>query len=210
MNKKIVIFTVAMVLLLGITIGTTFAYLQSITTSITNTFTFGKVAITLDETKVDLYGKPVTGEGAGRFPTGNQYKLIPEQTYTKDPIVHIDPASESSWLFVKVENGITEYEIQTSTDTHKTIADQMVANGWERLDGVDNVWVYGDKVIGTVLGGDNVDLDIEVFAEFTVAEDAKVEEVKNTDTIVITAYAIQADGLATAAAAWNAFVDASN
>lgn len=200
--KKAALLLCSAVLLVCISIGATVAYLTSQDT-VTNTFTVGNVQITLDEAKVTPDGKPV--DPAERT-DANSYKLLPGHTYTKDPMIHVDAASENCWLFVKVENGIAAIE-----DANKTIAAQMTANGWTLVENTTNIYKYKE----TVSGGAN----IPVFGEFAISnaviggmkpittdgagDDGKLylDEYKNAK-IVITAYAIQADGFSTAEAAW--------
>ena len=177
----------AVLLVMGSVWGTV-AFLKS-SDSVKNTFTVGKVAITLDEAQVNEYGLRV--EGAARVKE-NTYKLIPGHTYTKDPTVHFAPGSEASWLFVKVENGLSEIE----TDT--TIAAQIAANGWAVLEG--NNGIYYKKVAANET---NAAIDYPVFATFIIAGTADVASYENAE-INVTAYAIQADGFDTAAAAWTA------
>ena len=97
-TKKLVIAVVALSLALIAFAGTTLAWLTAESSEVENTFTYGKVALTLDEAKVDEYGDPVTG--AARV-TENQYKLIPGEEYTKDPIVHVTEESEEFGILLK-------------------------------------------------------------------------------------------------------------
>ena len=187
--KKTLTVIIALVLVVVMSVAGTVAYLTSRAT-VTNTFTVGNVAITLDETKVDEYGVAITGEQAGRV-TSNTYKLIPGQPYTKDPIVHFQPDSEASWLFVKVENGISSIEADDNP-----IAAQIVANGWTALTGEEGV--YYKKVDANTT---SVAVDYAVFGSFTLKGDANVADYDGK-TIVVTAYAIQAAGFNTAEAAW--------
>ncbi len=219
MNKKIVVFTVAMVLLLGVTIGATFAYLQDISNVVTNTFTYGNVEIDLDEAEVDKYGNLVyrdgesseTDEASGtnQRVDANEYKLIPSNTYIKDPTIRLTAASEESYLFVKIESNIDSYLIDADIEGHKTIANQMIANGWELLDDVANVWVY-TRDGGTVTGS-NLDDDTDnngtvksykVFDEITVKDNADVTTIDDTHSLKVYAYAIQKDGFSSAVEAW--------
>lgn len=188
-TKKILAVACAMALSAAIAVGGTLAYLTSTTQVVTNTFTVGNVAITLDEAPVDVYG--VVVEGARR--AENSYKLIPGHNYTKDPIVHVDSDSEACWLFVKVVNEIAGIEADTK------IAAQMTANGWTALDGVDNV--YWHAVVDPAVEG--ADLEIEVFQNFTVSGAADVSTYAGK-TITVQAYAIQADNFNSAPAAWTA------
>ena len=180
------------ILLVAVSIAGTLAYMTS-TAEVKNTFTVGNVTITMDEAKVndDGYGKPVAG--ADRVTT-NPYKLIPDHEYTKDPTIHVDGASEDCWLFVKVENGISGIEAAGAT----TIAAQMAANGWTLV--ADNVYAYEDKA--------SAGADVVVFEKFVIADNVTNETLKNNYasnvTVVVTAYAIQADGFETAADAWTA------
>lgn len=188
MKKKTVALILALVMVFGAAVGGTIAYLTS-TKSVTNTFTVGKVAITLDEAKVDEYGV-VDATATERVDT-NTYKLIPGHTYTKDPIVHFAAKSEASWLFVKVEDDLVDIEADTK------IAAQIADNGWTALEGVSGVY-YKSVPANT---GDAA-VNYPVFANFKLTNDANVAAYENAK-IVVTAYAIQKDGFATAALAWD-------
>ena len=184
--KKTLTIILAFALVIAMSVAGTVAYLTS-QDSVTNTFTVGKVAITLDEAKVDANGAAVTPEE--RVKT-NSYKLIPGHAYTKDPIIHVDANSEKCWLFVKVENGISEIE-----DSANTIAAQLTANGWSAVTGADDVYAYEQSVAGGT--------DVPVFGSFKIAGNAAVADYANAK-VVVTAYAVQADGFEDAAAAWTA------
>lgn len=182
-KSKALILSVCAVLLVAATVLVTMAFLTS-TDSVNNTFTVGKVAITLDEAKVDEMG--VVDTTATSRVKANTYKLIPGHTYVKDPTVHVSSDSEESWLFVKLENGLVNIIDNT------TIEDQMKANGWTAV--TDKTGVYAYKNI--VKANDNV----PVFGNFKLKGNAAVAEYANAE-ITVTAYAIQADGFATSDAA---------
>lgn len=97
-KSKALLLTLCAVLLVAASVLGTMAYLTS-TDTVTNTFTIGKVEIKLDEAKVNANGIPV--EGAARV-TGNSYKLMPGNTYTKDPTVTVKAGSEESYVRMKV------------------------------------------------------------------------------------------------------------
>lgn len=102
---KALLLTLCAVLLVAASVLGTMAYLTS-TDTVTNTFTVGKVEIKLDEAKVTADGIPV--EGAARV-TENSYKLMPGNTYTKDPTVTVLNGSETSYVRMKVTfNNATE------------------------------------------------------------------------------------------------------
>lgn len=185
--KKALLALLCVIAIVVTTIFGTLAYFTSTTNTVTNTFTVGNVEITLDEANVDELGDKIDETRV----TANEYKLIPGEVYMKDPTVHIDDESEDCWIFVKVEDGLAA--IQDA----ETVAEQMTRFGWSLLDGETNIYAYKE----TVSAGD----DVLVFESFKIKgdvtndtnwkgyEDAKIE---------ITAYAIQAHGLNTAAEAW--------
>lgn len=206
-TRKILLMAACAVLLVCISVGATVAYLTS-TDQVVNTFTVGKVAITLDELDVDNSTPNVERDKA------NAYKLMPGHSYVKDPTVHFAAGSEASYLFVKVENAIADIEdvYPYAEGKNGTIAQQIVANGWTLLDDYTNI--YYKKVDANTTTNNR---DYPVFAGFKVKGDADVEAFapivsigpngENVDVpwkVTVTAYAIQADGFKTAAAAWTA------
>ena len=203
-TKKILALALAAVMLVCTTVAATVAYLTSQTEVVNNTFTVGSVTITLDEADVNEYGELLNtndevyedGDTLADRVTDNEYKLIPGHNYVKDPTVHVEEGSEQVWLFVKVENGIEGIEAET------TIEDQIADNGWLELE------VEGAKVPYVYYYNGIVDaredaVDKVVFEEFTLLDDADVEDFEDAE-ITIIAYAVQADGFATAAEAWDA------
>lgn len=201
--RKIMLALFSAMLLVCVTIGATVAYLTD-TKTVTNTFTVGNVAITLDEKDTDN-----STSGAERD-TANKYHILPGQKYEKDPIVHVTANSEDSYIFVKVENGIAAYEAATETTEggYKTIAEQIAANGWTALDGVTNVYYKPYTKSSAVV-------DMPVFAEFKIAGNADgingwANISETTTKVVVTAYAVQFAGFSTAKDAWDATFGASN
>lgn len=193
-NKALLLALCAVSLVTASVFGT-MAYLTDKKT-VTNTFTVGSVAITMDETDVDR-----STQGKDRD-TENSYKLLPGHTYTKDPQIHVNPTSEDCYLFVKVENGIADIE---SKGAGKSVDNQMTTNGWVTVDGHRGVYVkMKDDALQTVKGGENVN----VFETLTIAgtvdnntlADCTGKEIK------VTAYAVQKDGFEQKSAAkiWTA------
>lgn len=184
-SKKKVFLTVlcAAALVVASVLGT-MAFLTS-KDQVNNTFTVGKVAITLDEAKVTDMGAPVAGADRVK---ANTYKLIPGHNYTKDPTIHVAAGSEDSWIFIKVENGLT------SIINTPTIESQITDNGWTALDGVTGVYYKEYTSAATAT-------DLAVFGAFKIKDDADVSTYSNAK-IDVYGYAIQKDGFDTAAAAW--------
>lgn len=186
--SKILALVLVAVLLVGASVMGTVAYLTSRDT-VTNTFTVGKVSITMDESKVNVDGIPANDQTRVQ---ANAYKLMPGHSYTKDPIIHVSADSEACWLFVKVEDEIAAIEAAD------TVATQLAANGWTLIAGTTNI--YGRESTA------GADANVPVFGSFTIKGDVTGEDLAAyaDKSITITAYAIQADGFATAAAAWAA------
>lgn len=201
--KKVLLLVLCAVLLVGATAAGTVAYLTDQDNEVTNTFTVGKVVIELDESLVDPYGesylKQIPADKEGEDPTfeevenvedatrvtTNAYKLIPGHKYIKDPTIHVDDESESCWLFVEVDNQIAatlEWE-----------------TGWTniKVSGADtNYWKYENKV--------EPGADVTVFKSFTYSNEVTDTTTDAAKEITVKAYAIQADGLTTVDAAWDA------
>lgn len=184
-RTKALLLTLCAALLVCATVLATMAFLTD-TAKVTNTFTVGNVDIKLDEALVNKNGQ-ATEE---RTESGNEYKLIPGKTYDKDPKVTVVANSEDCWLFVKLENGLSAIIADEAA-----IEAQMTDIGWTLIDSTNNIYAYKDKVAA--------ETTINVFNSFTLTDDAEVENYE-TAKIVVTAYAVQADGFKTAPEAWNA------
>ena len=194
-KNKALLLTLCAVLLVAASVMGTIAYLTS-HDAVVNTFSVGSISMSLDEQDVDN-----STPGEDDRDKANAYHLLPGHTYVKDPIIHIDVNSEDAWIFVKVENGIAAYEAATVTDGYTSIADQITANGWTALEGVTGVY-YKEYT------KNQTDKDLEVFANFKVADNAESVDgwaniTADTHKINVTGYAVQKDGFTTAAAAWN-------
>lgn len=111
--KKIVVIALALVLMCGTCIGGTYAWLMAKSDTIQNTFTVGKVAITLEET------------------TGNSYKMIPGATIEKNPKVTVKSGSEDCYVFVKVD----------ATNIANVLTYEIAA-GWTQLKAEQNSVIY--------------------------------------------------------------------
>ena len=210
MKKKILVACLC-VTLADLTIaGTTLAYLTSQET-VTNTFTVGKVEIKLDEAKANADGTLVPN--ADRVKE-NSYKLIPGHTYNKDPMVTVLSGSESSYIKMTVTfTKAAELDaIFAPTGADLT----SIFNGYDSTN-----WIYKGNTEDTTANTRTYEFWYkEAVAAPTadVALDALFDQIKAPDSltnsdlnnlkdlkITVNAYAIQADGFATAEAAWAAF-----
>ena len=198
--KKALLLTVCAILLVVASVMGTLAYLTD-SGKVVNTFTAGNVYITLDELITDVNGVPTgAGRQAGEIDEtiGNQYHLIPGSTYTKDPTVTVAANSESCWIFVKVENGISAIEGGTK------IAQQIEDNRWELLNGTTNVYYKSHDKLAA-------DTPYVVFSNFTVDSamgNTQLAAVAGNN-VTVTAYAIQKENVGASAATLDEKVEAA-
>ena len=181
-STKVFLSLLALVLVVGCAVGGTIAWLTATTEPVVNTFTYGKIKIDLAET------------------TGTEYKIIPGVNISKDPKVTVKADSEACWLFVKVAEKGT---FVTDKVTYS------IANGWTALDATNHPGVYYREVDAVT-----ADMNFNVLAGdatypngvVTVSENLTKKDIKGlTETrpqLIFTAYAVQKDGINTAADAW--------
>lgn len=195
---KTVLLVAALTVVFCTVIGATIAWLVAETKPVVNTFTYGDINITLEETDTNK-----DGDGD---PNTNNYPILPGNDIDKDPKVTVLKDSEASWLFVKLE----ESENFDDFMTYEVILDDAettdVVEGWTALEGVDGVYYRQvDKTTEDtayyVIKDNTVKVKEEVTKEMLNALDANGAE--NYPTLTVTAYAVQRDSnITTAAAAW--------
>ena len=210
MKKKLLIMSVAMVLVCAFAVGMTIAYLTS-TDRVVNTFTVGNVQIKLDEAKVNLDGTPM--QDADRV-KANSYKLIPGHTYTKDPTVTVLSGSESSYIKMTVtfskSRELDAIFAPTGADL-TSIFKGYDSTNWickgNTEDASANTRTYEFWYKETVAAPTaDVALDA-LFDSITVPGTINNAQLRTIEgmTITVNAYAIQADGFQTPEAAWAAY-----
>lgn len=217
MKKKLLIMSVAMVLVCAFAVGMTIAYLTS-TDEVVNTFTVGNVRIQLDEADVDEYGEQLydseTGSPAPRV-KANSYKLIPGHTYNKDPMVTVLRGSESS--YIKMTVTFTEAAALDAIFAPNGADLTEIFNGYNPAN-----WIYKGNTKDTTANtrtyefwykevvpatAEDVALDA-LFDSITVPRTITNDQLATIAGMKITvnAYAIQADGFGgNADAAWKAY-----
>ena len=170
------------VLLVVATIAGTLAYLTD-TKTVANTFTVGKVEITLNEAKVTEYGEL---DGGTRVTSGNTYKLVPGRTYVKDPTITVGEGSEECYIYFKVQGNLGSV-VSLNIDSSK----------WTQI-GSTGVYYYN-----TVATAETVCV---AFDSFTVDEDADADDLATVGTpFNVVAYAVQTStNFTNAEAAWSA------
>lgn len=188
------VLVLALALIVGVAGGATFAWLTAKTDPVVNTFTYGDINITLEES------------------TGSDYKIIPGVDIGKDPLVTVLAKSEACWLFVKVdEENWPELTYVNKDGKAVRKVNYDIADGWAKGDGTS----IPANVYYRVVNADDAN------QEFPVLKDNKItvsntltkidinEKLTGTPKLSITAYAIQKDGMDDAAAAWAAINDAA-
>ena len=209
-KSKILLLMLCAVALVAASVLGTLAYLTSQDT-VTNTFTVGKVQIKLDEAKANADGSLVPN--ADRVKE-NSYKLLPGLTYNKDPMVTVLEGSERSYIKMTVTfskaaeldaifapNGADMTSIFNGYD-----GANWIAKGNTEDTGA-NTRTYEFWYKEAVAAPDaDVPLDA-LFDSITVPGTITGDQLATIAgmTITVNAYAIQADGFADAADAWDNF-----
>lgn len=177
MGGKAVTAMLALTLVLAAywAVGGTAAWLAAKSDPIVSTFTFGDINITLTETDHQ-----------------EQTKIIPGVDIKKDLKVTVQADSVDCWLFVRVK--------ETGTFVPGKVT-YSIADGWTKGNGIPEGFYYREV------------RDVTADREFPVLKDDKItvsktltkQDIQNiTDEprLTFTAYAVQRDGINTAAEAW--------
>ena len=185
LTKKhtLLISVLAILMALCTIVGATIAYLFVDTDPVVNTFSPSNIGLTLIET------------------TGNDYKMIPGETISKDPKVTVTNDVDC-YVFVKVDKS-------NNFDTYMTY---KIADGWTQGDGTNipsNVYY---RTVGAADATKAFDVlsDNKVTVPNTVTKDdmnVLYDDdgnviTANKPTLTFTAYAIQTAGFDDAADAW--------
>ena len=181
---KIAALIAAIVLVIGCTAGGTVAWLVSKPDPITNVFTVGDINATLTETKTE-------------------FKIVPGVNIAKDPVATVTANSEDCYLFVK----LTEENWPTFTEADNTTrkVEYKIAEGWTELE--DGVY-YRE-----VAKNDAKDQPFPVLKDNQVTVSSTLTK-ENADDIAyaikttgapkltVAVYAVQKEGMGSAAEAW--------
>ena len=157
-------------------VGGTAAWLAAKSDPIASTFTFGDINITLTETDHQ-----------------EQIKIIPGVDIPKDLKVTVQADSVDCWLFVKV--------VETGTFVNGKVT-YSIDDGWTKGNGAIPEGVYYREVKGVT--ADSV-FSVLKDDKITVSETltkADIQNITDEPTLTFTAYAVQKEGINTAAEAW--------
>lgn len=226
MKKKTLTIAIALVLVVALAVGATYAYLTATTGPVKNTFVAGGAVKQSDlelfehvaNMKTDgSYTLDISKKAdAGENGVYNSYTVMPGVNLPKDPTVNVKAASGKYYLFVEVTKGSGFDTVTVGEKTGKPLSCNVDTTKWENLDiagkevyvyyvnkdgaktYIQNTTVENVAVLKTIDGTQNT---------ITVSDDNDiVATLANASASALTfkAYACQAAGFDTPAAAFNA------
>jgi len=164
MKKRSTALLLACVLILGVAIGGTVAWLVDVTEEVENVFTIGDINISLWENEVNAEGTAFTAEKVEAGETYT-YNFVPGDTLPKNPTVTVAKGSEACYIFVKIE------ETNNSVgDPAKTVLFYTPAAGWTPLAGEAGVYYKTQAAIAA----EGEDADHEILANNRVTVNGEV------------------------------------
>ena len=190
MKKRMTAIALVICLLAIGIVGATMSYFTDKETS-TNTFTMGKVDITLTETSTPSDDGSVLA-GVQNNDGGYEYtKILPGLVYSKEPTVTVEAGSVDAWVIVTATVP-TVYDFDgllTQTNDGYTLEKKTVG------DKTTYYFYYnGVKAAGAA---------VTPFTQVTINPALTQEIAGEAFDIVVNAYAIQKEGFTSAKAAYN-------
>lgn len=189
---KVLVAVLSVILVMSLTVAGTLAYLQVKTEPVVNTFAPSNIDLVLVETT-------------------NTYKMVPGVDIAKDPKVTVS-GDVDAYVFVKIEEA-GSVTVDNATYTLDDFLAYAIADGWTVHEGQDDTNDANN-------GNETVVIYREVTASATsqtfsvlandkvTTNDGVTKQMMNAYTddsikLTFTAYAIQKEGFATSAAAWD-------
>lgn len=211
-EKKALVLFLVLAMLIGCAIGGTFAWLQFSPDPVLNTFTAGKVEITLQEHVLNPEtGKQVDPE---QFTyTGNtDIKMVPGRVIEKDPFVTVLAGSEACYVRVFVEVGWTE---DADSEFAKQEYDEWITfdSRWQKRSFFDGSFAHNGVYVGKDIielwckvEKSSTDTVLPVFNSLNVPADLDKDATAALEDcyIKLTAQAVQAETFASADEAFDA------
>lgn len=211
-RMKPLLLILCAVLLVGVSVLGTIAYLTD-QAEVKNTFTVGKVEITVDEAEVNPDGTLATP--ANRV-TQNNYHLVPGGSYAKDPTVTVLKGSEESYIrmlvTVNCANELDAIFAATGGFAYDSILSGFNATKWtcvgETPNTATNTVTYEFRYKNAVKPTATENAVLEpLFTSVTIPaalDSSDMEAIKDLEIIII-GHAIQKAGFNDEASAWAAF-----
>lgn len=179
MPIKIAALIAAIVLVIGCTAGGTVAWLVSKPKPIVNVFTVGNINATLTE-------------------TAKEFKIVPGVDIAKDPVATVKANSEDCYLFVQLTEA--NWPAFTEKDNTTRKVKYEIADGWTKLESENGVYYREVTKQDTdqpfdVLKGNKVTVSNTLTKE-------NADAITGTPKLTVAVYAVQKEGMPSAAAAW--------
>jgi len=175
-SKKILTAVLALVLVMACTVGGTLAWLTAKTDAVENTFTVGKINITLTET----FNNETNDAWVG--------KIVPGAKQDKDPTVTVLEGSEKCWVYAMVENNMLIGDAVA-------VIPNVDLNDWTQVAAGGNRILYRYK---DVVDAADADVPHAVFTEVeylgSLITEQNIAEL-GTKTILVDAYAHQSENV---------------
>lgn len=165
---KTMFMILAVVLIVGISVGGTLAWLTDTTDSVVNTFTVGDININLAET------------------TSPNYKIVPGGKSDKNPTITVVKGSENCYVYVTVENNVVLNGKVVATPNINTTNWNTV-----KTEGTKTLYRYKDVVETNATDDQNLPVFTEVSYSETITKD-NIAALTNK-TIVINGFAHQSE-----------------
>lgn len=182
---KIAALIAAIVLVIGCTAGGTVAWLVSKPAAIVNVFTVGNINAELAETE-------------------KEFKIVPGVDIAKDPVATVKANSEDCYLFVQLTE--KNWPAFTEADNTTRKVKYEIADGWTKLkDGVyyREVTKKDTDQPFDVLKGNRVTVSNTLTKE-------NADAITGDPKLTVAVYAVQKEGMGSAADAWAAATAKAN
>lgn len=203
-SNKALLVLLALVLVIGCTVGGTLAWLTAETGTATNTFTVGDIGtLTLKEKETAVGADGVT----------NNYTIVPGMDIAKDPMVSYTDKENAVDVYVFVKVGAEGWTQEGNAysvlgDDNSALLSWSVdcneTTGWKPVSAE-----YDDVYYKVVAAGESLE-NVAVIAGNKITVSSAITEKNVSDIakaagdITFTAYAIQQAGFGTVADAWEA------
>lgn len=200
MKKNTLLIAVAAIVLAVITAASvTVAWLTAESNQVTNTFTYGEIALELWENPLDSNGN---FDANVKNTTGLTFeKIVPGDVVKKNPTVTVKSGSEKCFVYVLVTNKL----ISDAENPTTPVATLNIGENWKSVQTIGNSVLYR-YTTDPQTPGDFLVFDTVTFNTALTLDDVLAMK-DNTNNIIIKAYAHQSDNTNmntadTAAIAW--------
>ena len=178
---KIAALIAAIVLVIGCTAGGTVAWLVSKPAAITNVFTVGNINAELAE-------------------TATAFKIVPGVDITKDPVATVKANSEDCYLFMQpTEENWPKFKTTEAGSTTRKV-EYEIADGWIELTPKHGVY-YREVTKSDTDQKFPVLKDNKVTVSNTLTKE-EADAIQKAPKLTVAVYAVQKEGMGSAADAW--------